>query len=163
MKSSTRAPPDAFSPSIPQGLPFIDPEGIERLNAEAIEMGLTSLGDIICDSFNNVYIRGFANTVDNCYFVLMLPDMGDPMPELFTLFTDNASLTTTKFPNASIPAKGIYFQVMQGAEDIDTMWKAHLRERDKMQKEGREIEPIVPSLPGLAKAIDEFLTRQLGF
>ena len=144
------------------GLPFIDPEGIERLANEALGMGMSSLGDMICDQFNNVYIRGFANSADNCYFVLMLPEIGAPAPEYFTLFSDATSLTTTNVPHASNPKAGIFFQVIPGAEDVKTLWGAHNSERKNMQNKGREITPIIATLPGLAKVIDDFLTRQLG-
>ena len=146
--------------------PQPDDEGLDMGSPEEIstamcEIGFSHLGDLVCEKFSDVTLRGFAPDEGDAYACHMRSLMSSGVVEFVTSFTDGTTYTTSTNPSLqNLPHKGIYGSSYP--EDTPEQLLARHREHiHKFATEGRQPMAIDPTLEGLARTLDAFLAKQM--
>ena len=134
---------------------------VQSVDAGMQALGFEQLGDLVCDRFMEVPMRGYAPAEGDTYGTLVTSPMGEAFPEFYSQFDDGASLITSVKVDDPLPEKKIYRLHLPGGT-IEELYAKHrqgvaLRERE----EGARALPAEPVLEGLARAIDAFIKRRL--
>lgn len=80
--------------------------------------------------------------------------------EFYSVFSSNASLTTSTTPNVSdLPEKKIFRNSFPGVS-LDELYKLHQQRMAELSIQQGEPKPVKPDLKSLAMAIDEYLVRE---
>jgi hypothetical protein len=134
---------------------------VEKVMQELQSIGFAHLGDLICESFAGVVIRCFGRDGD-IYACVMLPMLGPPMVELYTVLEDETSLTTTTNPDIQdLPHREIYYHSLPDAS-VQELLDAHSAWVVERTGQGKTPVAATPTLEGMAAAIDDFLVRRMG-
>ena len=70
-------------------------ERLAEIDEEFAAAGFKCAGDLVCDQFAQIVLRAYLMPGAGCTAVVMMQYFGPPIVELFTLFVDETSLTTT--------------------------------------------------------------------
>ena len=124
-------------------------------------IGFGQLGDLVCDRYMDVPMRGYAPAEGDTYGTLVTSPMGEAFPEFYSQFDDGASLITSVKVDEPNLKKKIYRLHLPGGS-IQELYAKHrqgveLRARD----DGAAAIPAEPTLEGLARAIDAFIKRRM--
>ncbi|MGH7729693.1 MAG: hypothetical protein ACRENJ_00400, partial [Candidatus Eiseniibacteriota bacterium] len=123
-----------------------------------VAKGMASLGDMVCEAFGDVVIRGYAREAGDVYGLTYAGTMGQFIYEFNTQFSDGSSLTTSihhgqnrkelKFHHAQFPNAS-----------VEELLDHHLAAVDKRTTEKVKPVPHPMALATLAERIDDFLLR----
>jgi hypothetical protein len=124
-------------------------------------VGLEVLGDMVCDKFYDVVIRGYGAEGSDTYGVLMRSGFGDFYVDFVTNFEDGTSLTTTTTPGVKDIAKKKKKMYRRSYADkgVEYLHTQHRKRVTELVKKGLVPKPAPASLAEMAKAMDEFLVR----
>ena len=138
---------------------FRHSNAIEALHQELLDNNMQALGDMVCEQFNNVFIRGYAAQDQSAYAVLMIPFSQTPFFEFYTHFEDGQSLTTSQANIRQDLPKGIRGQKIAANTTVADAWRNHCSKMQQLS-ESQPISKHSAALAELAAAMDEFLRRQ---
>jgi hypothetical protein len=144
-------------------------EELAKLNKKALRkaeagmqgLGLQPVGDVCCERFDGVIVRGYGAAGSLWWGVHMQAIDGQAYTEFVTRFADGSGLTTTNNRDArSFPDTALYSRVY-GKADVARLHAKHL-DGIRRVKAHRQTEPLAiqPSHLGLARAIDDYLQRR---
>jgi len=139
--------------------PSVDlPQAVARVDEAMTSQGMTSLGDMVCEAFGEVVIRGYAREAGDVYGLTYAGTLGQFVYEFNTHFTDGSALTTSihrgenrkelKFHHAQFPNAS-----------VEELLEHHLAAVDKRTTEKVKPAPHPMALATLAERIDDFLVR----
>jgi len=138
-----------------------DPSSTESVNEAMAALGFEHMGDLVCDRFSDVTMRGFAPREGNAYGCHMRSLLARGVIEFVTSFTDGATFTTSTNPELqNLPHKGIYGRSLPDANP-EQLLAEHRQSIEELAAAGREPVAVEPTLEGLAKAVDAFLVKQM--
>jgi len=123
-----------------------------------VRQGMTSMGDMVCEAFGDIVIRGYAREAGDVYGLTYAGTTGQFIYEFNTRFTDGSALTTSihhgqnrkelKFHHAQFPNA-----------PVEELLAHHLAAVDKRTTEKVKPAPHPVALATLAERIDDFLMR----
>lgn len=134
---------------------------LEQVDSGMAELGFSPLGDLVCDKFLDIPMRGYAAADGDTYGTLVANGVGESFPEFCTRFEDGSSLITSVRVADAAPERGLYRLHLPGG-DLHQLYEKHRRGIARMQRDGATPAAARPVLEGLAEAIDAFLQRRLG-
>ncbi len=122
------------------------------------------LGNLFCELYQGVLVRAYARKNGNAVLTVYCSANGVLRKELYSIFSDGSSLTTTTDPGLikDEPDKKIYrhhvenasFMILRAAHDRTAF--QHLRTRKV------RVLLVPKKIAGVAKVLDEFLVRSSG-
>ena len=134
---------------------------VASVDAGMEALGFEKLGDLVCDRFMDVPMRGYAPAEGDTYGTLVTSPMGEAFPEFYSQFDDGASLITSVKEDAPLPEKKIFRLHLPGGT-VEELYAKHRKGIELRQKEeGAAALPAEQQLEGLARAIDAFIKRRL--
>lgn len=120
--------------------------------------GMVSLGDMVCEAFGEVVIRGYAREAGDVYGLTYAGTLGQFVYEFNTRFSDGSTITTSihhgenrkdlKFHHAQFPNA-----------PVEELLDHHLASVDKRTTEKVKPVPHPMALETLAERIDDFLVK----
>ena len=128
-------------------------------------LGFQSFGDLVCERFGEIVIRGFVSNDADRYAVYMHGTFGQRVVEFVTRFDDGTWTTTTGNDGiATMEDRGLYGQAHpEFAMDIASLFGVHTAAIEKAQVDrGAQPESHEGTCEALAASIDAYLERQLG-
>ena len=131
-------------------------EAVRRVDEAMAKCGLAPMGDMVCEVFGEVVIRGYAGEAGDAHGLLYAGTTGQFAYEFNTQFGDGSSHTTSINPGTDHPEIQSYHSHFPGAS------VEHLFERHRKAVAGRDgVRPAEHprDLAVLAARIDEFLAR----
>jgi hypothetical protein len=145
-----------------------DPE-LRHLSAGSVgqrmaAVGYELVGGLLAERFRRVVVRGFARFGGHAYGLLLLPPENYRAIEFYTRFADGSSLTSTTHPGPGDDPSRMIFRRRHSPKDGVADIEGRHREDVGAHAAARATSPIecVPTLRGLAEALDEFLVRYDG-
>ena len=120
--------------------------------------GLDLLGGLLCRRFGRVLVRGFARPdgAGDCYGLLLLPPVAYRAVEFLTPLADGRLLLTSTHPGpGDDPGRGLLRERAPG-ERVEELFARH---QARLAGLGARPAAIVPTLAGLARALDGLLDR----
>ena len=135
---------------------------VAALDKQMQAAGFELLGDLWSSELPLMAMRCYGNEEVNSYGIAYFGMDDSPPLDFYTRFTDGASLTTTTLEEIySMRAQKIWYR-SSPATAPKGLFKDHQTGLAKLGgQNGREPEPITPSLEGVAKAIAEFSARKI--
>lgn len=134
---------------------------VARREAELREQGLTPLGELVSDGMLGVLINGWHG--GDRYVALLSGMVGLASVDVFSLFADGSSLTTTTTPGEDDLERGLYREVVEGGVDgppLGDLLAAHDARVAQLATRLGPLRQLTCDAHGLAEAIDDFLDRQ---
>jgi hypothetical protein len=126
---------------------------VAAIDAAMAAGGLRPLGDMVCEVFGDLVIRGYRSDAGDAYGMLYAGTTGQLVYELYTAFRDGSTLTTSINQGAG---KGKARFVHLPDASVETVVARHAaavtRSRARPQQHA-------PELAGLAREIDAYLVR----
>lgn len=142
-----------------------DPE-LRHLSAGSVgqrmaAVGYELVGGLLAERFRRVLVRGFARLGGQTYGLLLLPPENYRVIEFYTRFADGSSLTSTNHPGPGDDPSRMIFRRRHSREDGVADLEGRHREDVGAHAAARGTTALecVPTLRGLAEALDEFLVR----
>ncbi len=124
-------------------------------------IGFGSLGDLVCDRFMDVPMRGYATPEGDTFGTLVTNPMGETFPEFYSQFEDGASLITSVKVDQPSPERKSYRLHLPGGT-VEQLYEKHCQGVAlRVEEGGAAATPAEPTLEGLARAIDAFIKRRL--
>lgn len=139
----------------------VDSEALATTDRAMKNLGMEHLGDLVCEKYGEVIVRGYGAPDGEAYGVHMQGTMGQCEWEFYTAFDDGSSLTTTTTEETSSSKRRKIYYRSHPDLDVEPLFREHRRGIDKFREQGVAPCSIDPTLAGLARAIDAFLQRQL--
>jgi hypothetical protein len=133
-------------------------EAVARVDGAMVSEGLESMGDMVCEAFGDIVLRGYGRAAGDLYGLAYAGTMGQFLYEFNTRFSDGSSITTSihhgqnrkeiksrhaQFPNAS----------------VEELLAHHVAAVEKHTVGDVKPEPHPMSLATLAERIDDFLMK----
>jgi hypothetical protein len=123
-------------------------------------LGFEHLGDLVAAEIGHVAIRGYAAPDRTAYAALYVAENELPARDFYTVFNEGTSVTTTTLQHTlSLPRSRILVR-SSTAMTAASLFQEHHEAIERVEQHGPEPVAIVPTLEGLAQAIDEFLVRR---
>lgn len=135
-----------------------DPK-LEEIGVGMKGLGLAPLGDFTLDQFGGVRIRGWAGPSLQFVGIASQSPFGGRSVDLYTVFDDGASLTTSNVALPEDRERGIYRRFRRGGT-VEELHEAHIEGLSDHAAAGRTPLQTVATLVALVRAIDEFVSRQ---
>lgn len=135
------------------------PDPVAETDVGMKAVGLEVLGDMVCDKFYDVVIRGYGAEGSDTYGVLMRSGFGDFYMDFVTNFEDGTSLTTTTTPGVKDIAKKKMHRRSYADKGVESLHAQHRKRVAEFVAKGLVPKPAPASLEAMAKAMDEFLVR----
>ena len=132
---------------------------MDSVETEMQALGLGRLGDLVCDKFPNVPMRGYAAPEGDTYGTLVSTGMGETFPEFYSQFDDGASLITSVKEATPDPERGLHKRTYQG-QSLAELYAEHRLGVEELTQGGARALTVEPNLAGLAAAIDAYLVRR---
>ena len=134
------------------------PEAVRRVDEAMAKCGLSPMGDMVCEVFGEVVIRGYAGEAGEAHGLLYAGTTGQFAYEFNTQFSDGSSHTTSINPGTD------HAEFRSTHEHFPDASVEHLFERHRKALAGRARDGVRPAehpldLAVLAARIDEFLVR----
>ena len=123
-------------------------------------LGFDPLGDMLCERFSNVVMRGYACVDSQTFAILIVGTAAQYGLNFYTRFDDNSSQTTTSIPGMEDLAHVGIFRTSYPDTDYQTLYTMHLQHIEQKSTQGVQAQTITPTLEALAASIDDFLQRQ---
>ena len=134
---------------------------VQSVDAGMEALGFAQLGDLVCDRFMEVPMRGYALPAGDTYGTLVTSPMGEAFPEFYSQFDDGASLITSVKADQPSPENKMFRLHLTGG----TIEQLYAKHRQGIELRAREDAatalPAEPALEGLARAIDAYIKRRL--
>ncbi|MFO0907851.1 MAG: hypothetical protein U0794_05730 [Isosphaeraceae bacterium] len=141
--------------------PLTPVEKLEPVDEALVELGFLPLGDIHCDRFGELYLRGYVGPDGATYASVTAGTFGQFAYELVSRFADGATLTTSTVPDLadrreiqvfkqSVPENGPAFLLEEHRKGIARRMKRH-----------GPVEHVEPTLEGFCRAIDDYIAREI--
>ena len=124
-------------------------------------IGFASLGDLVCDRYMDVPMRGYAAPDGDTYGTLVTSPMGEAFPEFYSQFDDGATLITSVKVDQPAPERKSFRLHLPGGT-VEQLYEKHRQGIALRAKEdGAAAISAEPTLEGLARAIDAYIKRRL--
>jgi hypothetical protein len=148
----------ALYPSRDLGESFDLPRAVDLIDESMDKAGLATLGDMVCEAFGEVVIRGYARYGGDAFGLLYAGTTGQFAYEFSTHFTDGSSLTTSVNPGSDRREIASYHAHFPGAS-VEELFEKH--QAGVAKRSRGEVKPMEHphDLAALAARIDEFLVR----
>lgn len=134
------------------------PRAVALVDEAMVSKGMVWIGDMVCEAFGEVVIRGYAREAGDVHGLTYAGTMGQFIYEFNTQFTDGSALTTSihhgqnrkelKFHHAQFPNAS-----------VEELLDHHLAAVEKRTTERVKPGPHAMDLAALAERIDDFLMR----
>jgi hypothetical protein len=138
---------------------FLDlDEGVRLVDESMAKFGLTPLGDMVCEAFGEIVIRGYAREADDVHGLVYAGTLGQFAYEFNTQFTDGSSLTTSINPGLDVPEiQSRHVHVPHAT--VEELFERHAAGIAERLQGGSSPAEHGTSLAELAGRIDQFLVR----
>lgn len=142
-------------------LPQVKAKTVAALDKKMRAAGFELLGDLWTSELPFIVMRCYGNEAGNAYGIAYFGMDDKPPLDLYTRFTDGASLTTTTLEGIySMRAQKIFYR-SSPATAPKGLLEDHQTGIGKLAAPDRQPEPITPSLDAVAEAIAEFSARKI--
>ncbi len=130
--------------------------GEERMR----EAGFAPIGALSAEGAGHTVMCGYVHRESDTYGVVYPDALSETRMDCYTRFSGDVSLTTSTTPGqSSRRAHGIYHRTST-ATTVKDLFAEHQRGCAILRERGHVPEPIEPTIEGLARAIDDYLTRR---
>ena len=124
-------------------------------------LGFEPLGELLCERFADVRLRGFARPGPT--WAVYMRSFSGRVLEYYTELEDGSSLTCSTNPaTADAPHKQIFRRPFPTASPTELLTQHEQQLTALAAERGTSATAITPSLEHLAQALDRFLLRELG-
>ncbi len=131
-------------------------------DAAMAELGYTLLGAVVCEKVGGGILRCYANAGERTFSTSYLLPFGQVWHDFCTRFSDDVSLTTGNgLTEGSLRSLRILAR-HSAAATLGEMHDEHREGIERLAGHGLTPAEIDPSLEGVCRAMDDFLTLRLG-
>ena len=142
------------------GFEYLKEDLFKNIDQEVTQFGYKKLGDLYTEMMMQSVLRGYADEDGTAYFMAVVMSCMSPMYEVYTLFEDNTSITTTTNQYLmDLSSMGVeYNKFPENTKPADLL-EAHKKQVEELKQQGKQPVKNDPSLLGFANAIEGFLLR----
>ncbi len=134
------------------------PRAVTLVDEAMVGKGMVSLGDMVCEAFGEVVIRGYAREAGDVYGLTYAGTMGQFIYEFNTQFTDGSAITTSIHQGQNRKELKFHHAQFPNAP-VEELLDHHLAAVDKRTTGTVKPMPHPMALEALAERIDDFLVR----
>jgi hypothetical protein len=134
---------------------------LEPVDRAFTEIGFVPLGDVHCDRFGELYLRGYAGPDGDTYGCVVAGTFGQFLFEFVTRFDDGGSLTTSTTPNLEDKRKRRIFKRSFPKLNPDGLYQKHRLGIAEITSKAAKPLPAEATVGGFCRAIDEYIRREL--
>jgi hypothetical protein len=145
-------------PARDTGEPVDLQQAVRIVDQAMVSRGLTSMGDMVCEAFGDIVIRGYAREAGDVYGLAYAGTLGQFMYEFNTQFGDGSAITTSIHHGENRKELKLHHAQFPNAS-VEELFDHHLASVEKRTTDQVQPIPHPPSLATLAERIDDFLLR----
>ncbi len=134
-------------------------EILAPVDATLVELGFEPLGNVHCDRFADLYLRGYALSALNTFACVVAGTVGQFHYEFVTRFERGGGLTTSTIPNTGTYYVRNAYHRAHPQQSPAELWKSHQKHLRELTGKGNQPLAIEPSLVGFCRAIEAYLAQ----
>lgn len=134
---------------------------LEPVDREFSGLGFVPLGDVHCDRFGELYLRGYAGPEGDAFGCAIAGTFGQFAYEFVTRFSNGGALTTSTTPNLKDQKKRRIFKRSYPDLTPAALYAKHRKAVAELSSARVKPSPVEATIEGFCRAIDEYIEREM--